>query len=246
MDSAEPVECLVTVSSKENEGEEAYPVGLIPLQQASVLVGDYNQGKSYLALWLATLAVEQGMRVLWIDGELGRRGFRKKVDDMPGTYETLLDNLIFYQEYPNESVMESLNDKCLIVVDSMTSLGCPPDGENAMPWLSKYVTDFRSKECTIILIDHRSYTYNRDNKALVGAGSKSQIMQGNILGVTGNPVFAPNHPGQLDLKVEKDNTGSTGLVINSIAAEVVVSDKCGFSIRAPGTTTSKVRKLHFY
>lgn len=216
----EPVKCLFEL------GE----VGIIPLNLPSVLVGDGGTGKTFMAIWMACEAIKKGMRVFWWDGEVGPKPFVKKVRAVEGAAETFNGNVTYFAERPDDAALASIDDNCFVVVDSMTRLGCPTDGSDASKWLKENLDPFRDRECTLVVIDHKSYTNNRDVKALVGAGSKTQYVQGSILEVVATEYFARGHSGELTLTVKKDNGGATGLPIGDVAAIVSVTDKCAWSI----------------
>ena len=42
----------------------------------------------------------------------------------------------------------------LVVIDSAESAGCPSDGADVAPWLSKLVLPFRDAGATVLVIDH--------------------------------------------------------------------------------------------
>ncbi len=242
----EPKETLLTMKMPIKGTEHgAFPLGL-----SNVIVGDRGLGKTFLALWLASIAIaERDMKVLWMDAEIGPRGWGLKVQDFKSILPVLgRDKVLAYQhggkldldDYP-----AVLDESWLVVYDSVTAWGCPSDGGNPTEWFDKYLQPLQDRGCTTVFIDHRSYTETRfQGKSMVGAGAKDQRIQGNIAGVEAVSEFSPGKGGKLKLINEKNNCGALALSPGDTIGYVEVTPGFEWSFRpATGLETPKTERV---
>ncbi len=242
----EPMETLLTMKMPIKGTEHgAFPLGL-----SNVIVGDRGLGKTFLALWLASIAIaDHDMKVLWMDAEIGPRGWGLKVQDFKSILPVLgRDKVLAYQhggkldldDYP-----EPLDESWLVVYDSVTAWGCPSDGGNPTEWFDKYLQPLQDRGCTTVFIDHRSYTETRfQGKSMVGAGAKDQRIQGNIAGVEAVSEFSPGKGGKLRLINEKNNCGALALGLGATIGYVEVTPGFEWSFRpATGLETPKTERV---
>ncbi len=241
----EPMKTLLTMKMPITGIEHgAFPIGL-----SNVIVGDRGRGKSFLALWLASVAIaDHGMKVLWMDREMGPRAWALKVQDFKSIHSALgRDKVLAYQhggELELDDYPEALDESWLVIYDSVTAWGCPSDGANPTEWFSKYLNPLQDRGCTTLFIDHRSYTETRlQGKSMVGAGAKDQRIQGNIVGVERVSEFTPGKGGRLKLINEKNNCGALALGFGDTIGHVEVTPRFEWSFRpASGLETPKTEK----
>ena len=226
-----PVKSLLTVRDPKQPKRRT---GIVPLGQWSVVVGDAGTGKTFFCIWLASrVAKKHGMNVLWMDAEIGYVMWHSKVWAVQGARNALNKHVVFQTALPDD--LSQFGADWLVLYDSITRWGCPQDGSNPTDWINKHIGPFLARGCTVLGIDHRSYTVTRDSKPLVGAGAKVQAVQGSILRLDAVRPFAPGQSGLLALTVDKDNSGATCAAIGQRAAYVHVDADCAWRMSAAGT-----------
>jgi len=175
-----------------------------------------GSGKSWLALWLATKAMERGQTVLYLDMENGKRIIAGRLQDL-GVSSDDVDGYLNYYGFPaldmsdtaiNEyvSLLDELEPD-LIVFDSWVNfLAASGLEENSNTdvecWSNAYVHPARTRECTVVLLDHIPHEGNHSR----GATRKKDMVdvQWRLKKVQD---FDRTQVGYIELKREKDREG---------------------------------------
>ena len=186
-------------------------VALIPEGKVSSIIGDVSTCKTWILLDIARWIAGRGGRVLWWDFEDSK--------------ETLLDRCAAIGFGPDEGlgnvgfVPPALADEPglvqqaalwvrqgdvpgLVVIDALSSAGCPSDGSDISPWWDTHVTPFGTSQ-TMVLGDHRPKRAEDRAPGGIGSVHKRSFLTGVLLLADGVP-WTKEDDGRISLVNQKD------------------------------------------
>ena len=186
-------------------------VALIPEGKVSSIIGDVSTCKTWILLDIARWIAGRGGRVLWWDFEDSK--------------ETLLDRCAAIGFGPDEGlgnigfVPPALADDPgvvkqaalwvqqgevpgLVVIDALSSAGCPSDGSDISPWWDAHVKPF-GKSQTVVLGDHRPKRTEDRAPGGIGSVHKRSFLTGVLLLADGKP-WTKDDDGRITLINQKD------------------------------------------
>ena len=205
--TASPQPALLTRS----DGETLLYAGCL-----STVYGSPNSGKSWIALLAARATIAAGGRCLWIDYEDNHKSLERRAAAIGFTE---VSSKMFFRFarpellYANEmhvSVaaqwIKQARGHGLVVLDSVTSAGCPSDGQDVTGWYETHVNPFKRREIAMLLIDHVAKRTADRGIGAIGSQHKLAILNGVGLSVKGVP-WTGRQGGSITLTLEKDRHG---------------------------------------
>ena len=227
-----PVKCLLTTTTLHKM--ETIKRGLFPLHTSNCISGYAGTGKTYVVLWMLTEALKKKkkLKVYWADAEIGFAGWLHKVQSVKDAAEVLQGRVAYgYAKVPD---VEDMDSNSILVLDSMTGHGCPPDGSDATQFIDDAVRPYVKQGSTVICIDHMAYNENAKKKPMIGHSSKLQAMQGSVLVAEAKVEFGEYVDGIIELTKGKDNTGALGPIRkDDLAVTLRGNPQEGFAIDVP-------------
>ena len=207
---SEPLRCIL-------EREDGASV--LYASRFSSIHGEPGCGKSWLALIAAGEAMRKGGRCAWMDAE-----------DRPATvadrsrplglieHVTRPEHFRFFNSADLVEVedltagalawlMDAKDPRySLVVIDSCESFGCPSDGANVRPWITKFIEPWRQSDVAVLLLDHIPKRKADRPPGPIGSQHKRACIDGAALRCIGNP-WTKTEGGSITLVCEKDRPG---------------------------------------
>ena len=195
------------------------------------LFGVPGGGKSWVALWCIHETLLRGQRAIYWDHEdtpatLSRRSKLMGLDLADfwrdGEFKYLragLDGSDLAMAEALAWVKES-DGPALVVIDSAESAGCPADGSDVAPWLTKMVQPFLDVGSTVLVLDH--VPKRKEGRPLGPIGSQHKLarVNGAALFVSGVP-WTQKTDGHLVLTNHKDRHGQLPAPIGKAVARLI-------------------------
>ena len=194
------------------------------------LYGMPSKGKSWVAMYCVGEALLRGLRVAYWD-----------FDDSPGTMKRRaakldIDIAYHWQEGQFKYWRAGLQDSplamaealdwvagsdgpALVVIDSVTSAGCPADGSAIMPWAEQFLMPFKAIGATVLPLDHLPKQKIGRPPGPIGAIQKLALLDGAALRVDGE-CWSDSTDGYVVLTNEKDRHGALPALMNKAVARV--------------------------
>ena len=174
-----------------------------------------NAGKSWLGLLAAQSAIAGGGRVIWLDFESSKESLARRAQAIG--FSEVLDNTRFRFVRPSlytntiaivqsAQWLKQASGPGLVVLDSVTSAGCPSDGADVQGWFKEHVEPFSLRSIAMLLIDHIPKRSNDRPAGAIGSQHKLAILNGVSIKVSGKPWTARTG-GKITLTLEKDREG---------------------------------------
>jgi hypothetical protein len=173
-------------------------------------------GKSWVALWLAAVLINEGKRVLYLDTENGPNIIAGRLEALGADLEKLDEHLHYFSS-PNLSMTkEGVEayasilggvDPSLVVFDSWVNFlsGCGLDENvsgDVARWAANFARPARDLGITVLLLDH----VPKDGSNSRGSGRKKEEV--DVQWQLKNPkAFDRNTVGEIKLFREKDREG---------------------------------------
>ena len=178
-----------------------------------------SSGKTWLSLYCMGEALLRGLRVAYWDfdddvGELQRRAAKLGIDLahhwQEGQFKYWSEGLEDSALAMSEAVewVEGSDGPALVVVDSVTSAGCPADGSPIMPWAHQFLTPFCTVGATVLALDHLPKRKEGRPLGPIGATQKLALLTGVALRVDGEKCWNEAENGYFVLTNEKDRCGA--------------------------------------
>ncbi|MCY4128096.1 MAG: bifunctional DNA primase/polymerase [Gammaproteobacteria bacterium] len=233
-------------------GEHDIPI--LGKDQLHWIYGEHGIGKSQAILALLRQHIRNGGAAAYIDGDEGYAGFverlnihsfkpkdAKRLAWMPkGTWkdESRKATKILQEAY------SASNGDMVIVVDSATNCGCPPEGSAVDGWMNQFVDVFRGFDWTVIVLDHPPKKDLRQReRSPTGIGQKSQkpsIML-DVRPVNG-AIVSKVSPGRFEFINRKDRHGLYTAQRDQVAFTMVAEPRKGGTLRMRFGPPSRVTK----
>ncbi len=137
--------------------------------------GDSEAGKTWFVLWLVIRAVSRGQRVLYYDGENGKRIVSERLAAL-GVDTSRLEELLRYVPFPSLSLDAEDTGRYarrldgfrpdLVVFDSLSNYlgqaGCDENvGSDIENWSAAYTREARRRGITAVVLDHPGHDADR-------------------------------------------------------------------------------------
>ena len=210
--------------------------------------GTPGGGKSWLALHCIHETLLRGRKAIYWDhedtpGTLSRRsmklGLNLADNWRDGQFKYLRPGLDGSDVAMTEAMtwIADGDGPALIVIDSAESAGCPSDGADVAPWLTKMVQPFLDAGCTVLVLDH--VPKRKEGRPLGPIGSQHKLarVNGAALFVSGVP-WTGKTDGYLVLTNHKDRHGQLPAPIGKAVARLIgthEADSLHLSIVSPET-----------
>ena len=201
------------------------------------IFGTPGSGKSWVALHCVHEALMRRNRVIYWDHEdtastLKRRSSLMGLDLADfwadGQFKYLRAGLDGSTLAMTEALewVQGGDGPTLVVIDSAESAGCPSDGADVAPWLSKLVLPFLEAGATVLVIDH--VPKRKEGRPLGPIGSQHKLarIDGAALLVTGVP-WTQKTDGHLVLTNHKDRHGQLPAPNGKAVARVIGTHEHG-------------------
>lgn len=197
-----------------------------------VISGEPETLKTWVALAAAKNVMESGEAVLWIDFEMGRYPFMRRLRNLGIPDETIRERLIYMEPLGPAFVraraavaeptviVQNLIAQCqergvaLVVVDSFTSaLAVHGLNDNAAVEVDAFFTEFVNHlsvkiDATMVLLDHVSKA-DKASRGMYSIGSSRKIGATDVhLGAVIEKPLSPGGEGIVRLERHKDRHGS--------------------------------------
>ena len=210
------------------------------------LFGTPGGGKSWVALYCIHETLLRGRKCIYWDhedtpGTLSRRSKLMGLDLADhwrdGQFKYLragVEGATLAMTEVMAWVKES-DGPALVIIDSAESSGCPADGSDVAPWLTKMVQPFLEAGCTVLVCDHIPKRKEGRPMGPIGSQHKLARVSGAALLVTGVP-WTGKADGHLVLTNHKDRNGSLPAPIGKAVARLIGThegDDLNISIVAP-------------
>ena len=171
---------LASITNTDYVVRDSEGTGLVGVGQIVDIHGNPGGGKSFAALAMALQA--EGF-VAWIAYERAASTYSRLLK--VATEEQLERIKVFdgMGDCPEDAIADMMamsRKPCLVVIDAVSSSGCPVDGANIQPWVDKVVTPWRNPNTTIVLIDHKP----RRNDPLRSAGALGSVTKTALVDVS--------------------------------------------------------------
>ena len=186
----------------------------------NAVYGRPNVGKSFVGIMAAKEPIQKGGRVLWVDAEDTADTMARRADllDFEGAtsdafWYTGVD-LVADKKAMAEIVwwLGQTDFPSLVVIDACESAGCPSDGTDVRPWLSRFVDPFAKQGIGVLMLDHIPKNSEGRAAGQIGSQYKMAALSGAGLLLTGKP-WNQVAGGFIRLKVEKDRQGQLPVII---------------------------------
>ena len=186
-------------------------VALIPEGKVSSIIGDVNSCKTWLLLDIARKVAGNGGRVLWWDFEDSKETLLDRCQALGFGAEQGLGNVGFVPpalaDDPGLVIQAALwvqqgEIPGLVVVDALSSAGCPSDGSDISPWWDAFVKPFGTSQ-TVVLGDHRPKRSEDRAPGGIGSVHKRSFLTGVLLLADGVP-WTKDSDGRITLVNQKD------------------------------------------
>jgi len=208
------------------------------------LAGEPESGKSWLALLLASQAITEGLRVLWVDYEDTASGILGRLDALAIPEATILGGLFAYVR-PEEPIAEKSGRGTpaifdfeevlrtrwdVVVLDGVTEAMVvegfdPLSNADAAAWSRRIVKRFSSEGAAVLLLDHLSKPNPESGhgRYAIGAQHKLAGLTGAGFRLDSVEPFrrAGSEPvdGLARIVVTKDRPGHVrGIAVDSVVA----------------------------
>ena len=195
------------------------------------IFGAPGGGKSWVALRCVEEALLQGHRAVYWDHEDTASTLKRRASviglDLADSWSEgqfkylrpgLDDSTLAFEEAL--TWVSGGDGPTLVVIDSAESAGCPSDGADVAPWLSKLVLPFLNAGATTLVIDH--IPKRKEGRPLGPIGSQHKLarIDGAALLVTGVP-WTQKTDGHLVLTNHKDRHGQLPAPNGKAVARVI-------------------------
>ncbi len=182
-------------------------------QRVNWLSAAQGQGKTWVALLATRYLLGQGVRVAWLDHDNGTG--EDLADRAPslGMAAMIRDRISFWC-LPGEAVTADTRwelrewllggpDDGFVVLDSVTSAGCPIDGD-PREWLTDHIDPYQRAGIGVLALDHISY---QPHGGPTGWRIKGATLNGVMLRASGR-CWDRHNDGHIDLAIDgKDRAG---------------------------------------
>ena len=195
----------------------------------NTIYGETAMGKTWVAVETVIPQLRRGGKVVWIDNEDRPKTLAERLQVLRATDLILAHELEFYNadflESPSAiaDALEYLADSPfpgLVILDSAVSLGCPSDGADVGPWLTKCVNPWWEAGHTAILLDHVPKQKKDRPRGGIGSQTKLARVDGAALYVQGQ-VWNRQQDGFINLYVHKDRQGDLPAQLGECAATII-------------------------
>ena len=207
---SEPLRCIL----EREDGAAVLYAG-----RFSSIHGEPNCGKTWIALIAAGQAMKLGGRVVWMD-----------VEDRPATvadrsrplglieHVTRPEHFRFFNSADVVEVealtagalawlMDAQDPRfSLVIIDSAERFGCPSDGGNVRPWITKFIEPWRRSDVAVLLLDHIPKRPKDRPPGAIGSQHKRAAVDGAALRCIGQ-CWTKTEGGAITLINEKDRPG---------------------------------------
>lgn len=184
---------------------------LIPEGKISSIIGDVNTCKTWILLDIARTVAANGGRVLWWDFEDSKETLLGRCKDIGFGAEQGLGNVGFVPPALADDSglviqaalwVQQGETPGLVVVDALSSAGCPSDGSDITPWWDAFVKPFGTSQ-TMVLGDHRPKRAMDRAPGGIGSVHKRSFLTGVLLLADGQP-WTKDDDGRITLVNQKD------------------------------------------
>lgn len=210
---------------------------LFPKGQMSVIVADFEKAKSLIAQCICNhvLLNYSDMRVEWCDvDQMGYQTWYERAQEL-GWLDTFIDRVHYCTALDDMK----FDENTLVILDALDGAGCPSDGAKPTQFRNDVVVPINDSGATLIAIDHKAWTENRERKPLAGHHEKEGMVHGQIFEVVEVRGFIRGSDvGEAHLVRRKDTLSISG-VANFEVAAIVKQTKGTLEIDAPRSQPKK-------
>ena len=200
---------------KRSDGETLLYAGKV-----NSVYGEPATGKTWVGILAAKEVLRMGGRVLWWDFEdkpdtLYRRAKALGVVDLFTSVDlAFVDgnlNALDDDNQPNPKLIAAVTwlaevQHNLVVIDTASSSGCPSDGSPIAEWERNMVTPFRSRDVTMLILDHVPKQRQDRPRGPIGSTHKLSELDGAAFVIAGKP-WNKTQDGAMVLRLDKDRAG---------------------------------------
>ena len=207
---------------------------LLPEGKVSSICGDVSACKSWILLEIARAVAGRGGRVLWWDFEDSKESLLDRCAALGFGADEGLGNIGFVPpavaDEPGLVKQAALWVKQgdapgLVVIDALSSAGCPSDGSDISPWWDTHVKPFGT-DVTMVLGDHRPKRAEDRAPGGIGSVHKRSFLTGVLLLAEGKP-WTTDDDGRITLTNQKDRHSVLPAGLYKPVAAVVGKHKGG-------------------
>ena len=229
-------------------------IAMLGYGQLNWITGQWGYGKTHLILAVMQHHIRGGGTAVYIDGDDSYVTFLRRLKEhrfSPEDAERMAWLSSDTWRNASDELIEDLLDiedlgHPMLVIDSATNCGCPPDGPGIDKWLDQFVRPFQRMEWTLAVLDHPP-------KKALHQGSPTGIGQkGHVSGVmyaldaAASSHVNPYNESELTFIVTKDRSAVTGAAIDSVAFVMVSKPKkkrrLSITFRKNTTVATRKRK----
>ncbi len=177
-----------------SETAPAPPVPVVRDRSRTTLIGAHRvvdihgragAGKTFAAIALTRQA--EG-RVVWVVYEKlasTTNRLRRVLDDEARARVRVLDGHAMGRDWAIDDVLEDMAmvpDPGLVIIDSVSSSGCPISGENIEEWASGKVRPWSTEQSAVVLLDHAARREEEDRSpGAIGSTTKTALVEASYL-----------------------------------------------------------------